>query len=69
MVPHRDCAPAGCTVEARGTTRTVDATDRTAVVAAAQDGKWLAITLCNSGVADMGATEAAFALHPDWAAA
>ena len=43
--------------------------DNAVGAAAAQDGKWLAITLCNSGVADMGATEAAFALHPDWAAA
>jgi hypothetical protein len=66
MRSARNCAPTGCTVEARGITKTLDALSVPQCEPAAQAGKWLAMALYNCGVADMGRIEAAFVRLPSW---
>ena len=66
MRPKCDCAPAGCTVGARGNTKTLDAQSVPQHVAA---GKAFAVMLYNVGARSLGETRVAFARHPEWVSA
>jgi len=68
MTPGNDCAPAGCTVEARGDTKELAASLPHRTVEA-QAGKALAILFFTVGARSLGETQAAFNRHPEWAPA
>jgi hypothetical protein len=57
-----ECAPAGCTVEARGVTNTHDAS----VPHDGASSKALAVWLNCIDARSLTATRAAFAQHPEW---
>jgi hypothetical protein len=65
MRAANDCAPAGCTVEARGVTKTHDAS----VPHDAPAGKAVAVWLYCIGARSLRETQAAFDRHPSWRAA
>lgn len=67
--PNRDCAPAGSTAGARGSSKA--AGDRRVAHGGAHAwaGKQVAMLLYNSGAVTLAATSAAFARHPSWRSA
>jgi prophage regulatory protein len=65
MRTANDCAPAGCTVEARGVTKTFDPS----VPHHAPAGKAVAVWLYCIGAQSIGETQAAFDRRPSWRAA
>jgi hypothetical protein len=65
MRPGNYCAPAGCTVEARGDTRTLNAS----VPQHGEAGKPFAVMLYNVGARSLSETQAAFDRRPSWRAA
>lgn len=61
-----DCAPAGCTAEARGDTTPASDTSVAQHEVVAWAGKALAMLLYNLGARSLAATSATFARHPSW---
>jgi hypothetical protein len=57
MRSAHDCAPAGCTVEARGTTRTPDAVSVPHCAPDAQAGETYAVWLHNYVIDDVGVSQ------------
>lgn len=65
MTAAHNCAPAGCTVEARGDTKTIAASVPQQVAV----GKALAVWLYCIDARSLSATRAVFARHPEWVSA
>ena len=63
MTHANNCAPAGCTVEARGNTKTLDAQSVPQHSAA---GKAFAVWLYCIGARSLADTQAAFDRRPSW---
>ena len=64
-----DCAPTGCTVQARSNTKSSDTTRVSHPVDDAQAGKVVAVWLYCIGARSLSATQAIFARHPEWVSA